>query len=99
MSSPPAPPGNERREITTMWAENVVRGIDREIAQLAERQHGMLTRRQLAALGLSQNAITARAAAGRLHRIHRGVYAVSHPILPATPAGWPPSSLPVLAPR
>jgi very-short-patch-repair endonuclease len=34
------------------------------------------------ALGLSRNAIAARAAAGRLHRIHRGVYAVGHPVLP-----------------
>jgi len=66
----------------TSWAENVVRHLDGEIAALAARQYGVVTRRQLAALGLSQNAITARATAGRLHRIHRGVYAVGHPVLP-----------------
>jgi very-short-patch-repair endonuclease len=56
--------------------------LDGEIARLAERQHGLVATRQLRALGLSRNAIAARAAAGRLHRIHRGVYAVGHPVLP-----------------
>ena len=37
--------------------------------------------RQLAALGMSRNAVSARSQAGRLHRIHRGVYAVGHPVL------------------
>jgi very-short-patch-repair endonuclease len=56
--------------------------VDRAIAALAARQHGVVATRQLAALGLSRNAVAARAAAGRLHRIHRGVYAVGHPVLP-----------------
>jgi very-short-patch-repair endonuclease len=33
---------------------------------------------QLRALGLSTSAVSKRVAAGRLHRIHRGVYAVGH---------------------
>jgi very-short-patch-repair endonuclease len=33
---------------------------------------------QLAALGLGRSAVTRRVQAGRLHRIHRGVYAVGH---------------------
>jgi predicted transcriptional regulator of viral defense system len=50
--------------------------LDRTIALLAERQHGVLALHQLVELGLSASAVRARAASGRLHRIHRGVYAV-----------------------
>jgi predicted transcriptional regulator of viral defense system len=65
----------------TTRAENVVRRIDGEIARLATRQHGVVTRRQLEALGLTRSAVGRRAVAGQLHRIHRGVYAVGHPVL------------------
>jgi very-short-patch-repair endonuclease len=54
---------------------------DLEIAALATHQHGVVTRSQLLALGLSDTAITLSARSGRLHRVHRGVYAVGHPIL------------------
>ena len=37
-----------------------------------------MTREQLFALGLTRQAITRRVQAGRLHRLHRGVYAVGH---------------------
>jgi very-short-patch-repair endonuclease len=43
----------------------------------------VLAARQLADLGLSQQTISDRVAAGRLHRVHRGVYAVGHRILSA----------------
>jgi len=33
---------------------------------------------QLRALGIGARAVQLRAAAGRLHRVHRGVYAVGH---------------------
>ena len=46
------------------------------IAVLAERQHWVLSLTQLQLAGLTDSAIRKRAAAGRLHRIHRGVYAV-----------------------
>jgi very-short-patch-repair endonuclease len=36
---------------------------------------------QLAELGLPQRAVSHRAAAGRLHRVHHGVYAVGHTVL------------------
>jgi very-short-patch-repair endonuclease len=45
---------------------------------LAEGQHGVVARRQLLGLGFSPAMVRARVAAGRLHRIHRGVYAVGH---------------------
>ena len=48
------------------------------IARLAEAQHNVLSLVQLNALGLGKAAVAKRAARGRLHRIHRGVYAVGH---------------------
>src|SRR6266487_5367482 len=54
------------------------RSFDRAIAELAERQHGVVARRQLIALGLGRGAIEGRIARGQLHRIHQGAYAVGH---------------------
>jgi Protein of unknown function (DUF559)/Transcriptional regulator, AbiEi antitoxin len=51
---------------------------EREIADLARRQHGVLARRQLTRFGLGRSAIDARIQTGRLFAIHRGVYAVGH---------------------
>jgi hypothetical protein len=51
---------------------------DVAIAGLAGRQHGVVGRRQLLSLGLAPNAIDRRAAAGHLHAVHPGVYAVGH---------------------
>jgi very-short-patch-repair endonuclease/predicted transcriptional regulator of viral defense system len=53
------------------------------VARLAARQHGVVARRQLEATGMSASAVGRWAAEGRLHRVHRGVYAVGHPILTA----------------
>jgi very-short-patch-repair endonuclease len=46
------------------------------IAALADRQHGVVARWQLIALGYTAREIDRRIEAGRLHSIHRGVYAV-----------------------
>jgi very-short-patch-repair endonuclease len=46
------------------------------VQALAARQRGLITYQQLRALGFSNSAIARRVALGRLHRIHRGVYAV-----------------------
>lgn len=43
---------------------------------VARRQHGVVTRRQLLALGFSPRRIEHRLGRGRLHRLDRGVYAV-----------------------
>jgi very-short-patch-repair endonuclease len=55
--------------------------IDRLIATLARSQHGVVTRAQLRELGLSDSAIGRRLAAGQLHTVHHGVYAVGHDVL------------------
>jgi very-short-patch-repair endonuclease len=54
---------------------------DRSIASLAGAQHGVVSRAQLRCLGLSVAAVDHRVRAGRLHVIHRGVYAVGHAVL------------------
>jgi very-short-patch-repair endonuclease/predicted transcriptional regulator of viral defense system len=56
---------------------------DRAIAALATRQHGVVARRQLTALGLGRGTIAHGLAAGRLHRLHEGVFAVGHPRITA----------------
>ncbi len=48
---------------------------------LAERQHAMIHRAQLLAIGLSPDAIDRRVAAGRLHVMYRGVYALGHRVV------------------
>jgi very-short-patch-repair endonuclease len=55
--------------------------IDGEIAALAGRQHGVVARRQIAALGAGPSAIDRRLELGRLHLLHRGVYAVGHRVV------------------
>jgi very-short-patch-repair endonuclease len=56
-------------------------GVDREIAELAARQYGVVALWQLEGLGLSARAVDKRASAGRLHRVHQGVFAVGHRLL------------------
>jgi len=57
--------------------------IDNATAAIAGRQHGLMTTRQVLALGLSADDIQHRIRVGRLHPIHRGVCAVEHrPVSP-----------------
>ena len=55
-------------------------GANRErlIARVAANQHGVVAKAQLAAAGIPDYSVTRRVQAGRLHRLHRGVYAVGH---------------------
>jgi len=55
--------------------------VDLAISAVAERQHGVIGYEQLRTLGLSRESIQRRVRAGRLHPIHRGVYAVGHNVL------------------
>jgi very-short-patch-repair endonuclease len=48
---------------------------------LARAQHGVVSRRQLLALGLTSSGIEHRMARGRLHGVSRGIYAVGRPTL------------------
>jgi len=52
--------------------------LDAALAELATGQHGLTRLAQLLALGLDRRAVSRLVRAGRLHRIHRGVYAVGH---------------------
>jgi putative AbiEi antitoxin of type IV toxin-antitoxin system/uncharacterized protein DUF559 len=52
--------------------------LDVALAELAERQFGVVSLAQLRALGLGSRAVQQRASVGRLRRLHRGVYAVGH---------------------
>ena len=51
---------------------------DAVVADIAARRHGVVSWRQLVDAGLSPAAIAHRVRNGRLHRLHRGVFAVGH---------------------
>jgi very-short-patch-repair endonuclease len=51
---------------------------DEALANLADRQWGVVGLAQLRALGFSDGAVKHRVRVGRLHRVQRGVYAVGH---------------------
>ena len=58
------------------------------ISRLAGRQGGMVARRQLLARGLTDTMIHKRVKAGRLHLVHRGVYAVGHRVIGLLGRQW-----------
>jgi hypothetical protein len=55
--------------------------VDLQIAGVATRQDGLVTRADLLALPLTGSAIDGRVSAGRLFIVFRGVYSVGHPPL------------------
>jgi very-short-patch-repair endonuclease len=54
---------------------------DLRVARLASEQDGIVDLRQLMSIGLNRSWVHIRVRSGRLHRIHRGVYAVGHEAL------------------
>lgn len=78
-----------RRELSGVRTEVVEPPVDRLVAALATRQHGVLSRAQLRELGLSQTGIARRIEQGRL----LACTAASTPsvIAPSrdTVTGWP----------
>jgi len=54
---------------------------DQAISALAAHQHAVVALAQLKRLGLTTGAAGRRAAAGRLHRVHHGVYSLVDPVL------------------
>jgi very-short-patch-repair endonuclease len=56
-----------------------VHSWSRDAWRLTRRQHGVVTRRQLLALGMPSETIRARLERGRLHALWPGVYAVGRP--------------------
>jgi very-short-patch-repair endonuclease len=58
--------------------------MEQAVLHLASVQHGVVSRRQLLALGMSARAILWRLTAGRLRRIHRSVYLLGPLELPGT---------------
>lgn len=63
--------------------EQLVTPPDLALARIAADQHGVVTTAQLRCVGFDKSAIDRRVKAGRLLRVHRGVYAVGH--LPPSP--------------
>jgi hypothetical protein len=52
--------------------------VDQKVARIASRQHGVVTRPELLAAGMSASGIRRRVAKGVLLTEHRGVYRVGH---------------------
>jgi predicted transcriptional regulator of viral defense system len=55
--------------------------LDLALAELAEEQFGVVSLAQLRGLGLGDRGVRHRVRAGRMRRLHRGVYAVGHGVL------------------
>ncbi len=70
--------GDPRRNVHDLPSRARRSELDQVIARLAYRQHGVVALRQLVEAGLSGSGVRDRVARGRLHRLHRGVYAVGH---------------------
>lgn len=63
-------------------------GVGWEIARLAERQHGVVGRSQLVALGVAVRTIEEWLDGGRLHQVHREVFAVGYPRISEAGRRW-----------
>jgi len=64
----------ERRIDHRIGAQLTTEILEREVERLARRQHDVLRREQLLALGMGRRAIARRLRQRRLHEVYRGVY-------------------------
>jgi hypothetical protein len=60
-----------------MGTKSALPPVDVRLAALVRRQHGVVSLAQLLELGLGRHGVAERVKTRRLHRIHRGVYALS----------------------
>jgi hypothetical protein len=72
----------ESAERPVICGSQQTRAVDARIAELAGRQYGVVSRGQLVGLGVGRRAAEWRVGAGRLYRLHAGVYAVGHRAIP-----------------
>jgi very-short-patch-repair endonuclease len=63
-----------------MGTQSPTRVVDRAIAELAGRQHGVVARSQLLERAVTPDQIKLRLRNGRLHQVHRGIYLVGHDV-------------------
>jgi very-short-patch-repair endonuclease len=63
-------------------SENRSESIDETIDRLAAEQHGVVTRAQLLAAGLTRRMVEGRVRSKRLRLVHRGVYQVGPTLVP-----------------
>jgi len=67
---------SERRIEHRIGAQPTTEILEWDVEELARRQHGVVGREQLLALGMGRRAIARRLEQRRLHEVHRGVYVV-----------------------
>lgn len=78
---PSARPPSQDRRIGSLGGNQSFGAPDLAIARLADRQLGVVARRQLIALGITPKMVHIRLVAKRLRPLHAGVYAVGHACL------------------
>ena len=78
LEPPPGPPLDAPLDARL---EPPLASFDVTLSRMSVGQHGVLALAQLCRLGLTPAAVRARAAAGRLHRVHHGVYSLAPPEL------------------
>jgi predicted transcriptional regulator of viral defense system len=69
---------DETRISHVRHGKSASRSVDNRVGDLAGRQHGVVARRQLLALGMGRGAIEDRIVRGQLRRVRRGVYALGY---------------------
>jgi hypothetical protein len=71
-------PGGLERRVRPAEPDGLDGQPDVRVARLAAREHGVVSLDELRACGLKREAVGVRVRNGRLHPLHRGVYAVGH---------------------